>query len=229
MTTVVTTCPAALVHASGNDIKNLIHAVTAHAAEIDPEGYEPPALTRIHVEVRGGELRLICSDRYSMGIVRQPVSSAPAGFVASFAVPAEDVECALASLGDAPASLIVEENALRISTGNGNHHFPGVPSGVPWRKALERILAPQPTPTGHIALDPKLVARLQDAKPLAPEQPLLVRLSGECGAVVATLGTTFLGMVMPINLRDAVRLGSVPDRPLDGWFDLLDETAVAVA
>ncbi|WP_214415634.1 hypothetical protein [Sphaerisporangium fuscum] len=223
MSTAVVTCPAALLHASGSHIKNLFRAVTAHAAEIDPDDYVIPALTQIHIEVSGGEIRLICSDRFSMGIVRTPASSVFDDFATSFAVLAEDVECALESLGDEQASLIVGENTLRISTSTGNHRFPGVRSDMPWRMVLGKVLAPQSTPTGNIALNPDQLARFQAVKPLEPEQPMLFRLSGEHGAVVATLGTTFLGLVMPVRLNAEHRPATAPERPLDAWFDIIDE------
>lgn len=228
MNTTVITRPSALLHANADHIKRLFAAVLAHTATPGPDSddYVLPALTQVHIEVLQGNLRLICSDRFSMGIVTVPMTSTSDGFATSFAVTAEEVRVALMRMDGAQATVIVEANALRITADESSEEITGVRSDLPWRSALERILTPNPTPTGAIALDPKLLARLQEAKPLAPDEPMLLRLGGEKGAVVATLGATFLGLVMPINMQSAARHGLIPKKPLDGWFDLLDEEPV---
>lgn len=215
MTTVLTR-PSALLHTSSDHLRHLFGAVLAHAAVDDPDDPPMQCLTQVHIEVRDGNLRLVCSDRYTMGLVRQPMTSTSDDFATSFAVPVEDVRSALESVDGASTGLIVEENTLLVAS----KEIPGVKSELPWRRALDKVLVPHPTPTGHIALNPEFLARLQAAKPLSPGTPMLVRMSGEHGSIIATLGETFLGLVMPI--RDvADRLSA--ECPLDVWFDLIDE------
>lgn len=225
MTTVLTR-PSALLHTSSDRLRNLFRAVLSHAAVDDPDDPPAPTLTKVHVELRGGDLRLVCSDRYTMGIVRESMTSTLDGFTDSFAVPAEDVRSALDSVDGERAALIVEENTLRIASGGTSEEIPGIPSTLTWRDLLARTLTPCPTPTGRIAFNPTLLSRLQAAKPLAPGTPMLFQMRGEGGAIVATLGEVFLGLVQPINMSSAARQGDIPERPLDVWFDLIDEEPI---
>jgi hypothetical protein len=217
---------AAALHESGHRIKNLFCAVLPHTADPDSGDFVLPPFTHVHVEVRGGELRLICTDRFTMGIVRHQLTSTSPDFAASFAVPVEDIRLALEPLDVNSATMIVEENALHIMSGDASAKLTGTQSTVPWRGTLERLLTPEPTPTGHVALDPRLLARFQEAQPLDPKQPMIFRLSGQDKAVIATLGTVFLGLVQPMNLYAASHRAPVPKRPLDVWFDLVDEGPV---
>lgn len=226
MNTAVITGSAALLHASGEHINNLFNAVLAHTAQPDPDDpddYVIPSLAQVHIEVRAGELRLACTDRYTMGVVRQPMTVTSHGFTASFAVAADDVALALPRTDETDVTLVVEEDGLRIAGSEGPAEVPGVPSEPPWRATLEKILDPRPTPTGIIAINPGLLARFQDAKPLAPDAAMLFQLGGEESVVIATLDTCFLGIVAPVSRVAATRSGLIPDAPLDDWFDLIDE------
>lgn len=225
MTTVLTR-PSALLHTSSDRLRNLFRAVLSHAAVDDPDDPPAPTLTKVHVELRGGDLRLVCTDRYTMGIVRESMTSTSDGFAASFAVPAEDVRSALELVDGERAALIVEENTLRITSDETSEEIPGVSSKLGWRQLLAKTLTPRPTPTGRIAFNPTLLARFQAAQPLAPEKPVLIHMRGEHGAIVATLGTIFVGLVQPINMSSAARQGDIPERPLDVWFDLIDEEPI---
>lgn len=224
--TAVLTRPAATLVTEAAHLKTLLKAVLAHAAEPDPDDFELPALLQLHIEVRDGDLRLICSDRFTMGIVRHSMTSTSPDFAAAFAVNAEDVRVALFSLKPGQVSLVVEENALRITTEDSVHNFPGENSVLPWRGVLDRKLTPKATPTERVALNPKLLARFEAALPLAKGETMLFHLGGENGVIIATAGTSFLGMIMPIHQERATRQGQISERPLDAWFDLADEEPI---
>lgn len=224
MTTVLTR-PAAMLRTSGARVKNLFNAVTAHTTDRDSDDYILSPWTQVHIEVQGDSLRLVCSDRYTMGIVREQVTATTEGFAANFAVYADDLRSTIQNMADhARVSLVVEDNGLRIITEDESAlYLPGEDSKLPWRRVLTGLLTPQSAPTAIIGLDPAFLARFGAAKPLAPDEPLVARFAGEKAMVVLTLGTVFLGMIAPITLGAA----ETSQRPLDVWFDLLDEDPVA--
>jgi hypothetical protein len=54
--------------------------------------------------------------------------------------------------------------------------------------------------------------------------PMQLQFRGEHDGIVVTYSTVFLAMVMPVRkCDDEMSVRHVPDRPLDTWFDVLDE------
>lgn len=230
MSTAVLTKPAAQLHTSGTRLQNLFNAVMVHTTDPDSEDYDLSPLTQVHVEVQGDTLRLVSSDRFTMGIVREPLTAVAEGFRASFAVYVEDLRDAIRILDEYDrVSLVVEENALRITTEHGTQSLSGEVSKLPWRRVLADLVTPQATPTTTLAVDPTYLARFATARPLDPSAPLVARFAGEKGMTVLTLGTVFLGMIAPIDLGAALKNGTAPEHPLDVWFDLLDEEPIPAA
>lgn len=224
MSAVVTTRPAALLKTTGGDLKKLFNAVLAH--DNDSEADDHPMLSKVHIEVRDGSLRLICSDRFTLGVAVRHMDVMAEGFTSSFAVAADEIRAAREYLDETePATFIVEGDTLRIR-GNVDADIPGVGSELPWRDVLNKCLAPKPTPTGVMALDPELLARFREAKHLAPNKPMVFHLYGETSPTVVTIDGEFIGMIAPINMKATADVGLLPDRPLDAWFDLLDESPV---
>ncbi|MEV4096927.1 hypothetical protein [Streptosporangium saharense] len=221
MTTTVTR-PSALLHTSGRDIKNLLGAVLPHLDTDGPDYPELPDLTRVHVEIHNGELRLICSDRYTMAVVRNPLTSAVEDFSCQFSIPGQEARDVTRSLKDtASVTLSFEADQLVVAVDDYSYAvIPSRESTLQWRKALARVLTPAATPASPILINPDYLARLEPARRLDEGTPMVIQMHGEHKkAVVATLGTHFLALIMPI-----LRTGEAPQpNPLDGWFDLLDE------
>ncbi|GAA4221463.1 hypothetical protein FHR32_005098 [Streptosporangium album] len=221
MSTITITKPSALLHITGRDLKALFGSVLPHTSD-DPDGL--PALQEVHVEIHDGDLRLVCTDRFTMAVVRRPMTSTTEAFSCRFALPVRDIRDLIEHLDDvAIASLAFEENRLFVTTEDSAHNIPGSASVLGWRDLLNRVLKPSGTPVGRILIDPTFLARLEPAKRLNEDAPLVIQMQGEHGAVVATLGASFLALVMPMTSR-SMREDLLPSRPLDGWFDLLDET-----
>ena len=226
MTTVLTR-PAATLKTTGGDLKKLMNAVLAHVNDSEEDAH--PIFAKLHVEVRDGSLRLVCSDRFTLGLAIQRLDVTSEGFTVSLAIPADEIRVALEYLDEtSPVTFTVQGDAVRIK-GNVDAEIPGVASKLPWRDVLSKFLRPQATPTATLGLDPAYLARFAAAKPLAPSAPLVARFAGEKGMTVLTLGTVFLGMIAPIDLGAALQNGTTPERPLDVWFDLLDEDPVPSA
>ncbi|MEV4181656.1 hypothetical protein AB0J28_09435 [Streptosporangium canum] len=223
MSTITITKPSALLHMAGLDLKALFGAVLAHASDDEDD---LPDLTKVHVEVREGELRLACTDRYTLAVVRRSLSSTTDGFTCQYALPLGEIKALLKDIGDSGVHLTFEENQVRATFREETSVISGCVSGVPWRMALNRMLEPADTPTGRIAINPRFLARLESAMPLSPAEPMRLQMCGEHKAVIATLGTSFLALIMPVRTR-SVGDEQPEDRPLDGWFDLLDETPSA--
>ncbi|MFC3984934.1 hypothetical protein [Streptosporangium jomthongense] len=217
--TITVTRPSALLHASGRDIKNLLGAVLPHLATDGPDAEELPDLTRLHVEIHAGELRLICSDRYTMAVTRTALTSATEDF--ALAIPGQDAKRLAEGLkGRADVTLSFEIDRLIVSEGDHRTVILGHDSDLQWRKVLARFLTPTATPADPILINADYLARLAPARRLDEGAPMAIRMHGEHKkAIVATLGEHFLALIMPI-----LRTGEAPQpNPLDGWFDLLDE------
>lgn len=95
------------------------------------------------------------------------------------------------------AYLLIGERRIAIVSGGRVHDLTGEESDLPWRNALTNVLSNTPSPTETFLVDPDGLSRLWAARALAPGEPMRLYLSGKEGAVVATLGTGFLGMTMP--------------------------------
>ncbi|MFI6889931.1 hypothetical protein [Streptosporangium canum] len=217
--TITITHSCALLHTTGRDLKALFEAVLAHASQDDND---LPTLRQVHIEVHDGDLRLVCSDRFTMGIARQPLTSATENFACTFAVSAWQIRALVEAVdGSASVTVSIEDNRLLVTTDDKMHHLPGEESVLPWRMVLGRYLNPAPAPTGRFLMNPAFLARLAPARALQEDGVLQMQMHGEHQAVIATLGERFLALVMP--MRDNGRIKALPSRPLDGWFDLIDE------
>ncbi|MFI6513326.1 hypothetical protein ACIBCT_37470 [Streptosporangium sp. NPDC050855] len=220
--TITITRPCALLHTTGRDLKALFDVVLAHAS-CDED--DLPELDQLHIEVCDGDLRLVCTDRHTMAIVRQPLESTTEGFTCAFAVSCWHIRHLVKALSDKDTvTVAIEANRLLVTIGDELHTIPGEESHLPWRKALARHLAPTSTPTGRLLINPALLARLAPARALYEDVPLQVQMHGERGAVIATLADRVLVLVMPMHNNGRLSERALPSRPFDGWFDLLDES-----
>ncbi|MFI6513637.1 hypothetical protein ACIBCT_39040 [Streptosporangium sp. NPDC050855] len=219
--TLTITRPCALLHITGDEITSLLDAVLAHASQ---DGDDLAMLRQLHIEVCEGDLRLVCSDRFTMAIARVPLTSTTEDFACTFAVSAWRIrELIRAFEGSDGVTVAIEERRLVVTNDDKSYSIPGEKSELPWRKALGRFLTPAAAPTGRILVNPALLARVGPARALHPDAPLQMQMHGEHGAMVATLGEHFLVIVMPIQNNGRLNKQALPDRPLDTWFDLLDE------
>ncbi|MER5327126.1 hypothetical protein [Streptosporangium roseum] len=224
MTTILNS-PTGL-QSTGKHVKALFGAVLPHVAAEEDQRH-PVALTKLHLEVSDGELRLIGTDRYTLAVVRWPLTAAVRSFATRFSVATGRISKIIADLeDDASVDMRIKKTKLIITAGETTWVVPGMtgaPIDPPWRRSLGKYLSPADVPVGRILIDPKFLARLESAKALLkPETPVAFHLRGENKPVIVTLGTVFLALVMPIRELGADK-DLLPTRPLDGWFDLVDE------
>ncbi|MEU6720394.1 hypothetical protein ABZ897_53840 [Nonomuraea sp. NPDC046802] len=155
--------------------------------------------THLHVEVAHGDLRLICSDRHTLAIVREPLTATTADFTACVSVPADTVAEYLDTLDDdAHADLAIENDKLVLAYMHTDVRIPAQPSELPWRKIVTANLPPTDVPTGRLAVDASHLARLRAAQAFTmPKTPLRLQLRGADNAIIATVGGTFLALIKP--------------------------------
>ncbi|GAA1614532.1 hypothetical protein GCM10009733_008420 [Nonomuraea maheshkhaliensis] len=216
--TITLASPAALLHTRGKHFKSLTRAVLPFAGR-----YDALPFTHLHVEVARGDLRLICSDRHTLAIVREPLTAATADFTTCVSVPADTIAAHLDTINDETrVDLAIENDKLVLAYMRTDVYIPAQPSELPWRKIVTANLPPADVPTGHLAVDASYLARLGPAQALTtPETSLHLQLRGADNAIIATVGGTFLALIRPLTAAGAA--DTTPVRPLDDWFDLLDE------
>lgn len=209
----------------GAELAHMFKAVLAHTdQEEDGDDWPLPQLTQVHLEVRGGNLRMVCTDRYTMAVVNRPVGTVSEGFRCSYALWGDQVRKVLDSIESLwPVALIVESVGVRIVGRDFEHVLKATKSELDWRTTLGKILAPENVPTTAFLVNPRFLARLDVARPLHDNIPFQFRMRGEDKTLVATLGDDFLALIAPVSTEghEAVYGPLVAD--LDPWFDLIDE------
>ncbi|TMR91274.1 hypothetical protein [Nonomuraea basaltis] len=225
MTTVIAQS-AGVLHTSAWTLRNLFGAIAPHLAVDDEDDPEVPAFTRLHVEIRDGELRLYGTDRYTFAVVRHPLTTTTAEYRTQFSIDGDDIR----RLGDTlpqygQVTLLIDDHRLYISGADFVHNIPGSPQyplSADWRALFGRHLHPADQPTGRIVINPVYLARLEAAQDLQQGTPMMMHLRGPHKAVIVTFGDTFIALIMPIRVNSP-KNGEGETHPLDPWFDLLDE------
>ncbi|TMR92834.1 hypothetical protein [Nonomuraea basaltis] len=228
MTTVITG-PSALLIAEPNTIRSLFEAVLPHVAvnDDDNDDYHPPILTSVHIEVRDGHLLLVGSDRYTLAVVRWPLTVTTPDFTARFAVEGESIRGLLAELPAKAVSLRIEPGQLTVRNDGWTKTLPVSTrwaDRLPWQSVARRHGRIQDAEHGRAIVQPALLARFSSAARLLDlaVPPMVVHVQNETRHLVVTLGTVFLGLAAHPDTK-RYRDGEIPAQPLNAWTDLLSE------
>ncbi|MGW5680331.1 DNA polymerase III subunit beta family protein [Nonomuraea sp. NPDC003754] len=213
------TCPA-IVTLTGTALRQYLGAVLPHASTDDTL----PILTAVTFEVADGALYALATDRYTMGIVRQPLdtdqphpTSALSVIISAAALQAT----ARQVKARARVTLTVTEQAVTIEQAGAFTlacRLPALemsPLLSNWRTWFADQVRNKPDRAVHTdrgtALAPAYLARFRPAT--RDHLPLQFRPAGR--AVVVTCGEHFLGLISP--RRPTEQETAQPD-PLDSWL-----------
>ncbi|MGJ6968916.1 hypothetical protein ACSDR0_44155 [Streptosporangium sp. G11] len=201
---------------SGRELRLFFGAVLPHASTDDTL----PPITMLTLDVAGGVLHALATDRYTLGIARHPLPSGTPGAF-TLGVPAAAVRAVISHIKlRASVELTLSAEALTIDQFDPQvrYHLPASdarPVLPDWRTWLaERLTAtPEPVLTAArgIVLNPTYLARFRSA----PRDGLGIEMRPAGRCMVITCGTHFLGLVMPMDLSKVH--AEAPD-PLTGWL-----------
>lgn len=206
---------------SAKTLRMMLAAVLPHGGVDDTL----PTLNAVRLEVRGGVLYLIATDRYSIGVARQPV---PGATIAP--VPDQD---GLLGLADAqnlyerlegrdvgPATIVITDGEIAVDYGDAVDSWTQVrlmgSTWPDWRKVLREVLAAEPgSLDNRFGIDMRLLARFSidpgrygawedDEGYVKPEwdaEAARVRIvRPKAPTVLVARGNWFLGAAMPARL-----------------------------
>lgn len=183
---------------TGAELRQMLGPVLAHASTDDPF---IPVLTYIGIEVTGGELYLIGTDRYTLGVIRHPLTE-PAGRF-TLAVPANALRTMLRTIKAREAvELGISPDAVTIRHTVTAIEYRALAADdiepIDWRSLLAKALtANAPREAGDTAVSPAYLARFRAAT--RDGEPLMVRALGH--VVVVACGEHFIGAVAPLRPR----------------------------
>ncbi|MER5320872.1 hypothetical protein [Streptosporangium roseum] len=202
---------------TGRELREIFGAVLPHAGTDDTL----PPITMLTLDVTGGMLHVLATDRYTFGIVRHPLTE---GCASNFTLtlPARAIQAVLRQIKArasltvtlSPRGLTIDQTSepklsYRLPAGDER---PLLPDWRTWMAQRAR-LAPDSVVTSPrgVALNPAYLARFRAAT--RNGSPLEMRPAGHC--MVITCGTHFLGLISAMNLTK--QHATSPD-PLADWL-----------
>ncbi|MGW3363618.1 hypothetical protein ACWDOR_11785 [Streptosporangium canum] len=212
---------------TGRELREIFGAVLPHAGTDDTL----PPITMLTLDVTGGMLHVLATDRYTLGIVRHPLTE---GCASNFTLtlPARAVQAVLRQIKTrasltvtlSPRGLTIDQTSdlklsYRLPAGDER---PLLPDWRTWMAQRAR-LAPDPVVTSPrgVALNPTYLARFRAAT--RNGSPLEIRPAGK--TMLVTCGTHFLGLISAMDLTKAH--AASPD-PLTTWLPTLAADAAAL-
>jgi len=208
--TTTTSAPATLGPMTGFDLVRMITAVVVHTTCEGEAVLEE--LTHVSCEVDRGHMYMAATDRYTLGIIRNPLPDGHNPGRLAITLPA----AALRRLAHgierrAEVTVQVDPTGLTVHDHDSGlrHHLPASPLEycVRWRRLLGRHMAKigKSTPGGApVTLNSAYLARFAHAAAFRPRAPKVRwplefhTVPGERAPLLVTCGTHFLGAIMPM-------------------------------
>lgn len=221
-------------------ITDLPHLLAQISGHICPDA-EMPWLHGIYFEAEGGYLYAVATDRYTLAVTRRELE-VPALWSWSVFVPVPALKSVRAfvrlnrrvgilldaddSLNAPSLTLAANGQQLTVPALAGRHPQPWRSD---WRRYLRDNLAAEPDLHQEVHLSPLLLARWGTARGTDRSIPLTAWSAGPLRPLVVSAGPDFLGLQMPVHLRDDNAADFSRASIRDAWADALSTTAAVTA